>query len=199
MTSFSAITLPSVRSGGYADAEEQARGRGYAAGYAQGARAAERELAERRAALEAEFAAASNEARDTRARQGAAVETMLAALERRLTPVVASAQESLAAAAIDLAEAVLGAELRDDESSARSVVARVTSSVDAMATTSVRVNPGELPLLAELLGADSSIALVGDPSLARGDAIAELPNGFLDARIGSALGRARAALLEEGR
>jgi flagellar assembly protein FliH len=38
---------------------------------------------------------------------------------------------------------------------------------------------------------------VPDLSLARGDAIAEYPDGELDARIGSALARARAALAGE--
>ena len=194
---FTAVAFPAVRSRSQSEAEEQARARGYAAGYAQGAREAERELAERRAQLDAEFAAAAEQAEALLQRRLGAVGLMLQTLDARLEPVVESAQQSLAVAALDLAEAVVGVELGDAETSAKAVVTRVLSSVDANETTVVRVNPGELPLLAALFGGTDAISLVADASLDRGDAIAELPSGFVDARIRSSLDRARAALLGE--
>jgi flagellar assembly protein FliH len=195
--SFTAIAFPAVRNRPDTEAEGQAQARGYAAGYARGAREAERELAERRARLDAEAAVAAEHAEAVLRRRIGAVDAMLRALEARLEPVVESAQHSLAVSAFELAEAILGTELGDDETSAKAVVARVLSGVDATQATTVRVSPAELPLLTNLFGGHESISLVADHSLVRGDAVAELPNGFLDARITTALSRARCALLEE--
>ncbi|NEN05183.1 hypothetical protein G3T36_04795 [Diaminobutyricibacter tongyongensis] len=194
---FTALAFPAVRIRPDGEAEDQARARGYAAGYAQGAREAERELAERRERLETEAAEAAARAEIVLQRRMSAVQAMLLALEARLEPVLESAQQSLAASALDLAEAVLGTELGDGARSAKAIVARVLSGVDASQATTVRVNPAELPLLTSQFGGHEAITLVADDSLGRGDAVAELPAGFLDARIGSALARARAALLEE--
>ncbi len=194
---FTAIAYPAVRSRPQSDADDQARARGYAAGYAQGAREAERELAARREQLDGEAAEAASRAEALLRLRIGAVDTLLHALEARLEPVVANAQDSLAAAAVDLAEAVLGVELRDAGTSAKSIVSRVLASVDASEVTVVRVHPGELPLLTGLFGTHEAIHLVADDSLDRGDAVAELPNGFVDARISTALERARCALLGE--
>ncbi len=192
---FTALAFPAVRTRPNSEAEDQAHARGYVAGYAHGAREAERELVERRARLDAESAEAAERAEAILLRRLGAVETMLRALEARIEPVVESAQQSLAVSALELAEAILGTELSDGETSAKAVVARVLSVVDASAATLVRVNPDELPLLAGLFGAHESISLVADGSLDRGDAVAELPNGFIDARITTAFARARRALL----
>jgi flagellar assembly protein FliH len=194
---FTAVAYPDVSSRPHSEAEDQARARGYAAGFAQGAREAEREFAARRAQLDAGFAEAAERADVALQHRIAAVELMLRALEARLEPVVESAQESLAASAMDLAEAILGVELRDAGTSAKSIVARVLSTVDAAEATIVRVHPGELPLLTGLFGGHDALQLVGDDSLDRGDAVAELPSGFVDARISTALARARHALLGE--
>ncbi len=194
---FTAVAFPAVRMRPESDAEEQARARGYAAGYAQGAREAERELVERRALLDAEFAEAAQRADAALQRRMSAAQAMLLTLEARLEPLLESAQQSLAVSALDLAEAILGIELGDGESSAKSVVSRVLSGVDASQATIVRVNPAELPVLTSLFGGHESISLVADDTLGRGDAVAELPAGFLDARITAALTRARRALLEE--
>ena len=44
-------------------------------------------------------------------------------------------------------------------------------------------------------GLPESVALVGDPSLNRGDAEADYPHGLLDARLSTAVDRVRAVLL----
>ena len=149
---FTAIAYPAVRSRPQSEADDQARARGYAAGYAQGAREAERELAAHRAQLDAGAADAAGRAAALLRLQVGAVDTLLRALEARLEPVVENAQDSLAAAAMDLAEAVLGVELRDAGTSAKSIVSRVLATVDATEATIVRVHPGELPLLTGLFG-----------------------------------------------
>jgi flagellar assembly protein FliH len=194
---FTAIAFPAVRSRPQSEADDQARARGYAAGYAQGAREAERELTERRAQLDAEFAAAADRAEAVLRSRLAAVDVMLRALDARIEPVVESAQQSLAVAALELAEAVVGVELRDAETAAKAIVSRVLASVDAHETTTVRVHRADLPLLTALFAGNDVIGLVADDSLRPGDAIAELPSGFVDARIQTALDRARTALLGE--
>jgi flagellar assembly protein FliH len=194
---FTAIAFPAVRSRPQSEADDQARARGYAAGYAQGAREAERELTERRAQLDAEFVAAADRAEAVLRSRLAAVDVMLRALDARIEPVVESAQQSLAVAALELAEAVVGVELRDAETAAKAIVSRVLASVDAHETTTVRVHRADLPLLTALFAGNDAISLVADDSLRPGDAIAELPSGFVDARIQTALDRARTALLGE--
>jgi flagellar assembly protein FliH len=57
------------------------------------------------------------------------------------------------------------------------------------------LNPGDLALIDPEVRARSGVALVADASLQPGDAIADMPNGYLDARIGTALSRAKATLL----
>ncbi|GAA4158432.1 hypothetical protein GCM10022286_11300 [Gryllotalpicola daejeonensis] len=171
--------------------------RGYAAGYAAGARRAERMLEERRAAMEAadrklrEAAAAAQRARDAR------LEQVIAALEARLEPTIESVRGALLAGAVELAEALLGRELADDELSARAIAQRVIAADPERAVTRVRVNPAEASDVALML-TGRSVDVVGDPELARGDAIAELPDGLLDARITTAIARVRRALAEDG-
>jgi len=60
----------------------------------------------------------------------------------------------------------------------------------------VRLNPSDLAALDPSTIEAAGVALAADPSLARGDAVTEFSNGFLDARISTALARARAAIEE---
>lgn len=180
--------------------ETEAKSRGYSAGYAAGIRQAEKEMERRRAELEVALAAEISQARVAAERSAEAVGVLLGALEARTTPVVADSQDILAAAAIELAEAIIGHELSAGERSARSAISRALSRVDVATVTAVRMNPDDLNTLGELdalddLSARPDLELVADPSLSRGDAIAELPDGWLDARITTALARAKRELL----
>ena len=56
------------------------------------------------------------------------------------------------------------------------------------------MNPQDLALLELDTVPGTGIALVADPTLARGDALTAFDEGFLDARIATALERACAAL-----
>ena len=58
----------------------------------------------------------------------------------------------------------------------------------------VRLHPEDLRALGPDPELPEGARLVADPSLSRGDAVADLPDGWLDARIGTALERARTAL-----
>ncbi len=198
---FFPMTFPSLPATPQQDrADADSRAAGHAAGYAAGLRAAGAELAGQKAALDAEHRAAllHNTARTDRA---VAVLTAAAlALERRLLPVVTDAQDAIAVSALDLAETIIGAELTDGERSATAALGRALAVVDPMTITTIRLNPLDLGVLdrAVLDGtvrAISGVSLTADASIARGDAIADLPLGFLDARIATAVARARAAIL----
>lgn len=217
------------------DADDvRAEARGHAAGYAAGLRAAELELAARRAALEAEHA----ELHERLMAHGIAAADILVtaarALDARVVQSVSDAEEVLVATAFDLAEAVVGYELRasepaadapaadapaaDDPSAdepsvdepatpgdpdpragrtARAAVARALAGADGSVVTTLRLHPLDLALLDESTRASSApgVVFAADPSLGRGDAEADLPAGLIDARLDTALARARQALL----
>ncbi|WFR66081.1 hypothetical protein P9139_13735 [Curtobacterium flaccumfaciens] len=183
--------------------------RGHAAGYAAGLRQAQAETDALRARLEAEHAArvASMEA-DT-ARRIAVLDTATSALLARVTPVLETAEQSVAAAALDLAEAVVGYAVRASRptvasdggtgdgreargaSGAEATVLRALASVDRTVPVAVRLSPADAARVADL---DLPVPVVADPGLVDGDAVVDLPDGLLDARIATALDRARVAL-----
>lgn len=174
---------------------DAAKERGYATGYAAGARRAEEDLAARLAQIEQERA-------DEKAAVALALDTALNALNTAAThvaaqtvPALADAEDTLAAAAYDLAEAVLGRELSTGEDTAKDALARVLGHPEAGQILTVRLHPDDLAVVdgvAELVS--RNITLIADPALDRGDAIAEMTAGLLDARLGEALQRARTSL-----
>jgi flagellar assembly protein FliH len=196
---------------------EPSRAAGFAAGYAAGYAAGAREAAR---AAEAEAARVQRERAEAESRRAAEHADALAVLARaaraaadRTAPVLASAEHALHAAALDLAAAVLGAELSDAPASAAAALARVRALDPAREVHTVRLHPRDLAVLRAALagglpaaeapaGGDvltglpdlTGVELVADPALAPGDAVGEFPDGYLDARLGAALDRARAAL-----
>ncbi|WP_213814888.1 FliH/SctL family protein [Glaciihabitans sp. dw_435] len=196
---FAPLAFPAI---GNPDTErelEGARQRGHAAGYAEGTRRAEAELRAKLLDLEANLAA---EISHTAARSARAVAVLTAATEalaQRTAPVLAEADDALAAASIDLAEAIIGHALADAPGSARAAIARALDHQEAASVIAVRLNPDDLSLLDADILAAAPVRFTADPTLSRGDAIAEFPVGLLDARIGAALDRARAELLGDVR
>ncbi|WP_314149912.1 FliH/SctL family protein, partial [uncultured Leifsonia sp.] len=74
-------------------------------------------------------------------------------------------------------------------------VARVLSDPAGGAVATIRMHPEDVALLAGREGAPASDPrIVADAALNRGDAIGELPDGWLDARIHAALERAKGAI-----
>jgi len=179
--------------------------RGHAAGYAAGLRAAEAETAALRARLEAEHAARVAALQADTARRVAVLDAATGALLSQVAPVLRDAEESVVAAALELAEAVLGHAVRASrpgpdataglearpDAGAEATVRRALASVDASVALAVRVSPADA---ARVAGLDLAVPVVADPSLVDGDAVVDLPDGLLDARIATALDRARTAL-----
>jgi flagellar assembly protein FliH len=214
-TAFAPLAIPVLAE----TAQEQAalasaRARGYATGFADGRRAAAEE--------QAAWLAAADEARAVQeeqvaARIGVLAQALRAAaveLREATVPVLAEVEDVLVEAAFELASAVVGDALGDRVAAARAAVARALSGETAGEVAVVRLNPDDLALLVEaeaeaeeqaapdgnartssaLITGIPAPRLVPDPSIAPGDAIGELPAGWLDARISTALARAREAL-----
>ncbi|KQS17302.1 hypothetical protein [Frigoribacterium sp. Leaf186] len=232
--SYPSVSLPGSDAATSRQAHDaRAEARGHAAGYAAGLRAAELELAARRAVLEAEHSDLLHRLQAATVSAVGALAASARALDARVAPVLDDAEEALVATAFELAEAVLGYELRASESvdavspgadatargagatdpstrtadpapadpragrTARAAVARALAVTDPGDVVTVRLHPADLAQLdaATLDSVAADVAFVADASLARGDAEAELRVGQVDARLGTALDRARTALL----
>lgn len=196
-TGFSSVTFPSLRDTNQQRLEAQARARGHAAGYTEGLRAASVEMKDRLAAREAEHAATVRHGNAKVDRVVALLDAAVRVLNERSLPLLADVQGTLVAAAVDLAEAILGYELSDGENSARSALARALDQADPALVHTVRMHPADLAVLDAATRAQAGVEFAPDASLERGDALTQFPDGYLDARIETALARAKAALLGE--
>jgi flagellar assembly protein FliH len=193
---FATLSYPALRSPASESRDDQARVAGHAAGYAAGLREAEAHVAARIAELEADTAASIVHGR---ARVDLAVSVLgaaAAALDSRTVPVLETAHATLAESAMLIAEAVVASELGDAGAAARSALHRALDSVDVALVHSVRMNPSDLAVLGPEVLAAAGVTFVPDASLARGDAETRFPDGYLDARIGSALARVKTAIEE---
>ncbi|MFN3865159.1 MAG: FliH/SctL family protein [Demequina sp.] len=198
-TTFVPASLAPARAEGSATA----RAAGYAAGWAAGARAAatsaeaqrerEREDHERRESL-----------RDAQVRS--AVGALDAAIERWRTlaaPVLGEAEAILYQAAVELAEAVLARELRPGPDGVWCLLERALALPQGVQATVVRLSAEDMAHVDRALGSGAvtvpaGLTLTVDGGLGPGESITEHAAGLLDARIGHALARARAALEDEG-
>lgn len=189
--------------GRVASSTEHASGyaNGYAAGWAAGSRAAARTAAlEQMRAAEEEVARVKRRAASVHAAV-ALLMTAAEAARARAVPVVEDCRQTLATAAVELAEAMLGAELATGETSAVAAVQRALAVDDDVDVVRIRLHPDDVDLLlsgltdgAAAMGIPDGVTLVADHTLARGDAVSELTEGYLDARLSTALDRARRAL-----
>lgn len=200
---FARAQLPVISDERGRELRESARVAGYAAGWAQGSRAAAEAA---RMASQAQAARVEQELRAVQARFDSALEVLeraARATAQRTEPVLAEARATILAQSVELAEVLIGVELSDGERSARAALTRALAvgDVDIVA---IRLNPADLAVVEELRGASDTTAipdgvrLVADPALAPGEAISEYDGGFLDAAIDSAVRRARAALASVG-
>ena len=189
---FAAVSFPSLTPD-RPSAEAEAAGR--AAGYAAGRRAAEGELAELRARAERDAADHRDVARARIERALTLLAAAAAEFASRAVPVLDAFDETLLAAAVEIAETILQRELADDTAAALDAVRRAMAISDPAALRRVRLNPADLELLDEL---ELPVEVVADPTIAHGDAVADLAQGFVDARLGTAVERVRAALAPDG-
>jgi flagellar assembly protein FliH len=199
------VTFPVLGAGAGTTADPAAEVRGHAAGYAAGLRAAQAETAALQVRLQAEHDQRLASLTADTVRRVAVLDAATNALLSQVVPVLRDAEASLADAAVDLAEAVVGYAIRASRldgatgdsreargaSGAEATVLRALASIDPTVALRVRVSVADAARVADL---DTAVPVVGDPSLSDGDAVVDLPDGLLDARIGAALDRAREAL-----
>jgi flagellar assembly protein FliH len=164
---------------------------GFALGYEEAVTAAEAELEQLRVA-----------AMQDRARQLQELDQAARAIDVTLTCIAPAGQDlfthvegTLAAAAMALAEAILGRELRDDATRGSDALARVLALAPARVPVTVRLHPTDAAIVREIatLG-DRDIEIIDDATLSPGDAVAELGESEIDGRIASAVDRVRVAL-----
>lgn len=192
---FTPMSFPSL---GDAERERvlgEARIQGHAAGFAEGAAAARREAAETAAATAASVAASQASAAAELQYRVSVLAAAAAAMHERAVPVLEAMENALAGAALDIAQAVLGCEMSSGDTSVRAALARALNPVTPAPVHTVRLHPQDLAMLPADVPA---IRFVADSSLGRGDAVAEYAEGFLDARMCTALDRIRESLLGEG-
>ena len=199
------VAFPVIGDAAGRDRAASADVRGHAAGYAAGLRAAQAETDALRARLEAEHAARLASMHADTARRIAVLDAATNAMLSQVTPVLDAAEQSVAAAAVDLAEAVVGYAIRASRqpadttdgleargaSGAEAIVVRALASIDRTVAVAIRLSVGDAARVADL---DLPVPVVADPTLSDGDAVVDLPDGLLDARVTTALDRARTAL-----
>jgi flagellar assembly protein FliH len=155
-----ASVQPTVRE--LAALEQQAREEGYAAGRAEGLAAAQQQLRQRMAQLDALYEAAA---------------CPLQALDEQT-------EQELTRLAIVMARQVIARELQlSPDLIARAVRQAVSALPAAARDLRVHVHPDDLALLHELGAAESHWQLLADPALARGDCQLESARSRLDARV----------------
>ena len=171
-----------------------ARAQGYAVGWAEGRRAAEQKA---QTQAQAEAVRRSDEAarRDTEHRSALAALHAAAAQMAAVTAQVTAAVESQAVAiAMQLTEALVGRELAVATNPGADAVRRVLALLPADPAVTVRLHPDDVPsaAVADLVRAGVNVA--ADPSLRRGDAVAQADDHIIDACVATALERVREVL-----
>jgi flagellar assembly protein FliH len=135
--------------------------------------------------------------------QGRSLQAALDALARPLAQVDDVIHEQITMLALELARGLLRRELRTDPSQVIGMV-RETVALLPVSVQGVRValHPEDAALVRERLvvaGPESAWAIVDDPALARGDCRVYTDYAQIDARIGTRLNEALAALLGDER
>lgn len=183
--------------GGLAErARNAASAQGYAQGWAAGRRAGEARVradAEQDAQRRAEVGMRRERDHEAALR---ALESASAHLRDRLDEACAAVESHAVEVALRIAEAVLGRELAVAADPGEDAVRRLLAVLPADVTTfTLRMNPADLTVLDRELLTGHAVTVVADPTVARGDAVAETDTSVIDASVGAALTRVREALL----
>jgi flagellar assembly protein FliH len=163
--------------------------------------------AEARRAADAERAARSHAEEAATARARAEVDRALLALDQaartvevRDLPSADEVERLILAAAFEIAEAVIGADLADNPHRGRVALARVLAGVSGTDPVVVRLSPADHAVVSTSeLALDGSVTVLADPTLSPGDAYATTGATTIDARIAEGLARVRRHLLPGGR
>lgn len=179
------------------DEAARARTRGYAEGFAEGRRIALDEARAQRAA-EAERLQQERDARAVRYESAlTALDDARSAVADRVRTTSALSADRIEELAVELAVAILGAELSDPARSAAHALRRALAQMPADRWTRVAVHPRDGEILradADAVAASHGVEMIDDASVSPGGAIVQIADGAVDARVAEALRRASAAL-----
>lgn len=184
-----------------ADAAEragaEARETGFAAGYAEGQARAQAELAMDAAAQRQELDRQLEHQSREVARAVAALSAAATALEQRLAPAAQEIERLSLQAAVEIAASILGRELTLTETPALDAVRRALTLVPADGELIVHLHPADAGTTADGVRAAAlgrSVQIVEDASVEPGGCVVDSGACHVDAQIGPALDRIRAAL-----
>src|SRR2546423_10135202 len=181
------IPLPSVPvDPARARVEQQ---RGYDDGFQAG-------LAEGRAAGQAAAAAESATVITHLEALGRSLVEAAEDLRRRQALELTGLEDVLARTALDLAAAVVGRELQLSAAPGADALARALALVPAGSAAMARLHPDDVASVGDRPG---GLTVIPDPAIERGGCILEVGDSRIDAQLGSALDRVRAALFGEQR
>jgi flagellar assembly protein FliH len=182
-------------------ARAEARAVGYAQGWAHGLRDAAESQAGERAAANADraFLRDRAELQVTSALQ--ALQAAAADLRQSTVSITDDIEDQILAAAVELAEALLGRELRDPEVAAPAALARILRLAPADEPVTVWLHPadhdtltapGGTALISSVEGATGrGLTFEIDPELPPGDARARCGSTIIDARLTAGVARLR--------
>jgi flagellar assembly protein FliH len=105
-------------------------------------------------------------------------------------------ERDLSARAVELEELIMAAELSEPGISALAAMRRAQAAHDADDVRAIRLSPDDVLALDAQGGLPEDIQVTADASLLPGDATVVVDDGFVDARIGAALDRARHAVAD---
>lgn len=99
--------------------------------------------------------------------------------------------------ALEIAEMILMREVAAANDPGRDAIVRCLSEMNPNERATIRLNPDDMSRLGSFddLLVDRTFELVPDAAIVSGDAVADTPNGSIDARLRGALGRVREELL----
>jgi flagellar assembly protein FliH len=144
--------------------------------------------------LAAGRAAAAGESAEAVARAEALFRSLVEAaddLRRRQALELKGLEDTLARTAFDLAAAVVGRELQLSSSPGADALARALALVPAGCMATARLHPSDV---ASLGAVSEAVAVIADPAIEPGGCILGVGDSRIDAQLGSALDRVRAAL-----
>lgn len=179
------------------DEAARARTRGYAEGFAEGRRIALDEARAQRAA-EAERLQQERDERAVRYESAlTALDDARSAVADRVRTTSALSADRIEELAVELAAAILGAELSDPARSAAHALRRALAEMPVDRWTRVAVHPRDGEILradADAVAALHGVEMIDDASVSPGGAIVQIADGAVDVRVAEALRRASDAL-----
>lgn len=179
------------------DEAARARTRGYAEGFAEGRRIALDEARAQRAA-EAERLQQERDAQAVRYESAlTALDDARSAVADRVRTTSALSADRIEELAVELAAAILGAELSDPARSAAHALRRALAEMPVDRWTRVAVHPRDGEILradGDAVAALHGVEMIDDASVSPGGAIVQIADGAVDVRVAEALRRASDAL-----